>query len=136
MSLVASLVHLAAIIGGPNWFRWIGAGERIARRVETGDKSPIILTVGIAAALMVIAIAAFAGAGIIRPIPLTRFVLILASAVYLARGMALFAPKLLRRPDLSPAFVVVSSAIVLIMGIAYAAGTALQWPHLSNQGAT
>ena len=134
MSLAASLVHVAAIVGGPSWFRWLGAGERIARGVGMGHKAPIILTIGIAAALLVIALAAFAGAGLIRPIPFTRVVLIGASAVYLARGMVLFAPSLLRRPDLSQAFLVISSGIVLVMGIAFALGTFLQWPHLSNQG--
>ncbi|MEO6433440.1 MAG: hypothetical protein ABIO29_05640 [Sphingomicrobium sp.] len=136
MSLAASLAHLAAIAGGPSWFRWLGAGERIARGVEMGHKMPIILTIGIAAALLVFALAAFSGAGLVRPIPLTRVVLVFASAVYLARGMALFAPQILRRPDLSPTFMVVSSAIVLAMGIAYAVGTGLQWPQLSNQGTT
>ena len=33
----AALLHLACIIGGPAWYRFLGAGERMARLGATGS---------------------------------------------------------------------------------------------------
>ncbi|MDQ3080420.1 MAG: hypothetical protein M3R03_10555, partial [Pseudomonadota bacterium] len=79
---------------------------------------------------------AFAGAGVIRRLPLMRTALVAISAVYLARGLIIFYPPLLGRSDLSIAFMLWSSLIVLAIGIAYAVGTWLAWPTLSPKGLT
>lgn len=33
LSLLASLLHVACMIGGPDWFRFFGAGEAMAQAV-------------------------------------------------------------------------------------------------------
>ncbi|MDP3379980.1 MAG: hypothetical protein Q8S53_16575, partial [Brevundimonas sp.] len=48
LSAGASLMHLAAIAGGPTWYRALGAGERMALMAEQGLWTPHLLTVGIA----------------------------------------------------------------------------------------
>jgi hypothetical protein len=35
-SLAASILHLACIAGGPEWYRFFGAGERMARMAARG----------------------------------------------------------------------------------------------------
>ena len=130
LSLIASLAHLACIAGGPSWYRFMGAGERMARAAERGEARPALITVAIAAILAVWAAYAFSGAGLIAPLPLLRTALVIITAVYLARGMVLFMPSLLRRPDLSAEFLARSSLIVLAMGSIHAIGTWRAWSIL------
>ncbi len=130
LSLVAALVHLACIAGGPDWFRRLGAGERMARMVEAGRVEPIVLTLAIAAVLAVFGAYALSGAGIVARLPLLWPVLIGVTAIYCARGLVLFWPAALRRPDLSRVFVFRSSAIVLVFGLVHLVGLWSGWVDL------
>lgn len=130
-SLAAALVHLAAIAGGPAWYRALGAGERVARGAERGEAWPALMTLGIALILGLWASYAASGAGLLGRLPLLRTGLVAITLVYLARGMVLFMPALLRRPDLSPEFLRWSSLICLGIGAVHAAGLLLTWPLLA-----
>jgi hypothetical protein len=130
LSLGAALLHLACILGGPDWYRAFGAGEGMARAAARGDWRPAVLTAGIAAALAIAAAYAFSGAGLIGRLPLLRLGLIVISAVYLLRGAVLFVPSALRRPDLSMTFLIWSSLIVLVFGLVHAIGTWRAWQTL------
>ena len=129
LSALAAILHLGVIAGGPEWYRFFGAGEEMARAAERGSMMPSLVTLAIAAILMVWSLYAFSAAGIIRRLPLLRTALILISAVYLLRALALL-PILVLRPELVDTFAVVSSLIVLVYGLAYAIGTWSQWPAL------
>ena len=131
MSIAAALLHMACIVGGPSWYRAVGAGERIATMVERGAWYPTFITVVISAVLGAWAAYAFSAAGAIGRLPLMRTALVLISLVLLARGLAL---PLMRmwRPDLSSAFLYWSSAIVLVYGLAFAIGTWEAWPRLTT----
>ena len=130
LSLAAAVLHLAVIVGGPEWYRFFGAGEQMARMDEQGGWTPALITLGIAAVLAVWAAYAFAGAGLLRRLPLMRTALLAISAVYLLRG--LFLVPLLIQPAPST-FGIWSSIIVLIYGAAYAIGTWRAWPALSQR---
>jgi hypothetical protein len=131
MSAAAALLHLAIIAGGPAWYRFFGAGEGMARMAELGLVRPTLITLGVAAILAVWAAYAFAGAGLIRRLPLMRTGLVAISFIYLLRGLT---PGilLLSRSALIDAFVLWSSLIVLVFGIAYAVGTWRAWAALSD----
>lgn len=131
LSLIASALHLACIVGGPDWYRFFGAGEAVARAAERGSPVPAVMTVGIAVLLAIWAAYAFAGAGMIRRLPLMRFCLVGISAVYLARGLVLVPALTLWPWD---EFTVWSSAIVLGYGVAHAVGTWRAWAELSGPG--
>ena len=131
LSGAAAILHLAVVAGGPDWYRFFGAGEGMARMAERGMLQPTLITLGIVAILAVWAAYAFAGAGLIRRLPLMRTALVAISAVYLLRGLIL-APMLAFRPERVDAFTVWSSLIVLAYGIAYAVGTIRAWPELSG----
>jgi hypothetical protein len=133
LSAAAALLHLAVIAGGPDWYRFFGAGEAMARAAERGEIAPPLMTVAIATILAVWAAYAFAGAGVIRRLPLMRTALVLIAAIYLLRGLAIFSPASFAGPDLSPAFMVWSSLIVLVYGFTYAIGTWRAWPELSGR---
>ncbi|WP_299326184.1 hypothetical protein [Parasphingopyxis sp.] len=133
MSAAASFLHIAVIVGGPDWYRFFGAGEQMARMAERGDAYPAIVTTLIALILAIWAAYAFSGAGLIRRLPLLRTGLITISAIYLLRGLILVPILFLSDVPATP-FTIWSSLIVLAYGFAYAAGTWLSWPALRPNG--
>ena len=134
LSLVASLLHIACIFGGGDWYRFFGAGEVMAQADEAGHWMPAIMTTGIAILLAVWAAYAFSGAGMIRRLPLIRTALVIISAIYLLRG--LFIIPIMIEPALRTPFNIWSSLIVLGFGIVYLLGTRQAWSQLSaNQSA-
>lgn len=132
LSAAASLLHIACIVGGPDWYRFLGAGEEMARMAERGNPVAALMTLGIAAVLAIWSAYAFAGAGLIPRLPLMRTALVLISAVYLLRGLVLIPALVINRGDVMP-FILWSSLIVLAYGIAYAVGTWKAWPVLSRR---
>ena len=131
LSAAAALLHLAVIAGGPDWYRFFGAGEEMARMAEQGRLTPHIITLGIALLLAIWAAYAFAGAGLVRRLPLMRTALVAISAIYLLRGVVIV-PALLQVPGMSNSFTLWSSAIVMVYALAYAIGTWRAWAALSK----
>ena len=130
LSGVAALLHIAIIIGGPQWYRFFGAGEDLALMAENGSWYPAVLTFSIAVVLLVWALYAFSGAGLIRRFPLLKIGLVVISALYLIRGLA-FIPAYIVQPEIVDEFLVWSSLICLVYGFSYAIGTKQVWKNLS-----
>ena len=133
LSAAAALLHLAVIVGGPDWYRFFGAGEGLAQAAERGSWIPALITLAIATILAVWSAYAFAGAGLLPRLPLMRTALVVISSVYLIRGLFVLYPPAFNRPDLSPAFVLWSSLFVLGIGVLYAVGTWAAWDSLSTR---
>ena len=129
LSGVAALLHVAIIIGGAQWYRFFGAGEELASMAESGSWYPAVLTGAIAVVLLVWALYAFSGAGLIRRLPFLKVGLVVISALYLIRGLA-FIPVYLMRPEMVDGFLVWSSFICLVYGLSYAIGTRQVWENL------
>ncbi|WP_206185923.1 hypothetical protein [Sphingosinicella sp. BN140058] len=134
LSTGAALLHLAAIVGGADWYRFFGAGEAIARAAERGSIMPAVLTFAMASILGIWALYAFSAAGLFRRLPLIRTALLLISAIYLLRGLALV-PLLILRPNMVGTFAMVSSLVVLVYGVVQAIGTWRGWQSLSTAAA-
>jgi hypothetical protein len=132
LSAAAAILHCAIIVGGPDWYRFFGAGEGMAVRAERGDLYPTLVTIGIATVLAIWAAYAFSGAGLIRRLPLLRTGLVTISAIYLLRGLILV-PIILFKPEAMTPFTLWSSLIVLVYGLAYGVGTWRSWPRLSQR---
>ena len=130
LSAGAAILHLAVIFGGPDWYRFFGAGEKMARMAEAGHWYPVVVTIGIATVLAIWAAYAFAGAGLIPRLPLMRTALVVISTIYLLRGLVIVPAFFMNGGAFEP-FVLWSSLIVLVYGIAYAVGTWVAWPVLS-----
>jgi hypothetical protein len=130
LSALAALLHIGVIAGGPDWYRFFGAGEGMAILAERGSIRPTLITLGIAAVLAIWAAYAFSGAGLLPRLPLLRTGLVVISAIYLLRGLVLVPALVLNWGGVTP-FVLWSSLIVLVYGIAYAVGTWIAWPALS-----
>jgi hypothetical protein len=128
LSAAAALAHIACIFGGPDWYRFFGAGEGMARAAARGEWRPVLITLAVAAILLIWAAYAFSAAGWLPRLPLLRTALVVIAAVYLLRGL-LFVPFNLVRHTHSTEFALWSSLIVLVYGTVYAIGTFKAWHH-------
>lgn len=119
LSWVAAFLHVCIIIGGPNWYRFFGAGESIATMAEQGLLQPTIITLCIATVLFIWGAYAWSAAGVLPVLPLTTLALVLITAVYLIRGLAGFIlPHVSQHPMIlanSPTFWFWSSLICTII---------------------
>jgi hypothetical protein len=131
LSFLASLLHISCIFGGPDWYLFFGAGERMAQLAAAGDSYPTIVTLVIASILAVWGLYAFSGAGVILKLPLLKICLVLITAVYLIRGIAgLIVPFVTSDPVVhqnSITFWIVSYLICCIFGMYYMLGTKKLW---------
>jgi hypothetical protein len=126
LSAIAAVAHLACIVLGAPAYRFMGAGERMARAVEAGKIEPTVVTLAIAGMLFVWALYAFSGAGLVQRLPLTKFALALISAAYLSRAFAFPLLKPLF-PENTTLFWLVSSGICLVLGLLYGFGALAMW---------
>jgi hypothetical protein len=138
MSVAAALAHFACIIGGPDWYIFLGAPRRFAYAAGRGELLPLAIAFALGGMLSVWAAFAFSAAGALRRLPLSRLALFLISAVLLIRGIGYFIVPDAQfwRPDLSQTFLITSSAICVVMGACFALGTWFAWPQLSAKRTT
>ena len=129
LSAIAALLHICVIFGGPAWYRFFGAGERMAASAEAGHLYPVAVTLVIAGMLGVWAAYALAGAGVLQPLPLQALVLPAITAVYLLRGLVAVAMWLVDRRRLS-AFWVWSSLVCFVYGVVHLVGLVQVWDTL------
>jgi len=133
-SALAALVHLGCIIFGGDWYRFLGAGEQMAKMAEDGQLYPTIVTLVIVSILSIWSLYALSGARVIFRLPLLRLGLIVISSIYLIRSVA-FVSIMPMFPENSLAFWFVSSGITLTIGLLYAVGTFQVWSQLSLKNA-
>ncbi len=129
LSAIASLLHVGIVFGGPSWYRFFGAGERMAAASAAGRTYPTVVTMTIAFILAIWSAYALAGAGVIAPLPFAKLALGLITATYLLRGLALI-PLLLFARDKSTPFLVWSSLVCIIFGVTHLFGVKQAWPSL------
>ena len=139
LTALAALLHVAIIFGGPAWYRFFGAGARMAWLASQGSPYPTVITAGIAGVLGIWALYGLSGAGVVRRLPLLRPVLLLIGGVYFARGLVAIPVVLLgdgpyaeelrgRMP-----FLIGTSLVCLALGVSYALGAASVLPLPSDR---
>lgn len=137
LSIFAAVVHLAIIAGGPDWYRFFGAGEQMAVMAEQGQLYPAIVTLFIAAMLFLWGLYALSGARVIPRLPLLRFCLMAITFIYLLRGIGglvvAFMPQVLQQVQLSSPFMLWSSAICTLFGVTYLVGIYRGWANLAQK---
>ncbi|MEO7998884.1 MAG: hypothetical protein ABI852_15645 [Gemmatimonadaceae bacterium] len=121
-------MHVGIIFGGPGWYRFFGAGEKMARLAERGSSVPALVTTGIATLLGVAALYGVSGAGAMPALPLQRPMLLLIALVLLIRAVGgvpavLFVDiPYLQMLKNRMTFMVISSVFCLVIGLCYAIG--------------
>jgi hypothetical protein len=129
LNALVALLHIACVAGGAPWYRFLGAGEDMARMAEAGRWYPAVLTLGIAAVFCVWSLYALSGADVIRRLPLVRIALCAITAIYLLRGVGWVA--LMRYfPDTSPTLGFWSSSISFAIGVVHLVGLRQVWRQL------
>jgi len=127
LSALAAALHVGCIVFGATWYRFFGAGERMAQMAIAGSWRPAAITAAIASVLAVWSLYALSGAGVIRALPLLRPTLCAITAVYLLRGLVILPLVALGR---STPFWWWSSAICLFIGAVHVAGLSQVWARL------
>ena len=131
--VLAALLHVAIIFGGPEWYRFFGAGEQAARQAAAGEISIGLLSAGIAGVLLLWGVYAIVVARGGRRLPLAKTVLGIVAAIFLLRGLlGLPAALWAHGPEaealrLRMGFVVSTSAISLALGLCYLHGLLQLW---------
>jgi len=129
LSAAAAVAHLACIALGAPAYRFLGAGEKMARAAEAGKLQPTLVTLAVTAILFIWAAYALSGAVVIDRLPFAKFVLPAICAVYLGRAVAfpLLKPAF---PENSQTFWLVSSGVCLVVGLVHLYGVISQWSAL------
>ena len=128
LSAAAALLHVGCIIFGASWYRFFGAGERMARLAAAGSWRPALITSGIVLVLVTWSLYALSGAGVIPRLPLVRTALCIIAGIYLARGVAGFPVA----ASSGSAFWWWSSIICLAIGLVHLIGIRQAWAQLSS----
>ncbi|NRR33687.1 hypothetical protein HSX11_26260 [Oxalobacteraceae bacterium] len=131
LSGLAAVFHLACIFFGASWYRAMGAGEEMATLADSGSSTPTLITLFIAAILMLWSLYALSGAGAIPKLPFLRPVLCAITVVYLVRGFA-FVPLMVLMPGRSATFWLASSAICAGFGVVHLIGLRKAWASLAE----
>ncbi len=129
-ALAGAVLHLAILVGGPDWYAFFGAPRRLVEMARAGSLRPAISCIVIAAGLSLLAAYALSGAGRIRRLPFLRTVLAASALVLILRGL-LFIPLILWNPatlaricdcQRVDTFIVLTSLLCLWMGIGLGLG--------------
>lgn len=131
LSGTAALAHVGCIVFGAPWYRFFGAGEKMARMAEAGSPVPGVVTAGIAVVLAAWAAYALSGAGLLPRLPLLRLVLVAITGVYLLRGIAGLVLAAVAPGERSVEFWCWSSLICLAIATVHIVGLRKVWPSLS-----
>lgn len=131
LTAVAALAHVGCVVFGAPWYRFFGAGERMARMADAGDPMAAIITATIAAALMFCALCAFSASGLLPRIPMRAWVLAVFSGILLLRALSGIAVAMfVAHTEQGTAFWWWSSAICLGLGLIHVWGLSRAWAHL------
>jgi hypothetical protein len=114
-------MHIGCIIFGASWYRFFGAGEKMAIMAEQGLIKPSIITSFIVIVLSIWSLYAFSAAGVIGHLPSVRLALIVITAIYRVRGAVGF--YFVSNPmGRTSEFWIWSSAICLSIGLLHLIG--------------
>lgn len=126
---LAALLHVGCIVYGAPWYRFFGAGEKMAQLADVGSKRPSIITSFIVATLAGWSIYALSGAGVITPLPLLRSALVSITAIYILRAFAGI-PAAFIDHERSNEFWLWSSLVCLTIGSIHLVGLIQIWSQL------
>lgn len=132
----ASIAHIAITIGGPDWYRFFGAGEEMAQMAASGEVYPVVVTLMIAVVLAIWGLYALSGAGVVRRLPLLKLALVVIAFIFCARGVVgILMPFVSHDPyviAVGTTFWIVSSIICLMIGGLFVVGARKGWAYFKK----
>lgn len=134
LNFIGAALHVLIILGGPDWYRFFGAGEEMAQMAENGDITATLLTLVIIVVLSIWGLYALSGALMIRRLPLLKTALVVIIGIYCIRGIyGFFLPYISDHPsiqNLGLSFWLWSSSICLSIGVIHLIGVKKTWQYL------
>lgn len=130
LSAIAALAHIGCILFGAKWYRFFGAGEKMAKWADEGNLRHIIITTPIVLILAMASVYAMSGAGVILPLPLLKWALVAIMSVNMIRGIVGFYFVVRPYGENSAKFWFYSSAICLGFGIVHLIGLLQVWQNI------
>jgi hypothetical protein len=127
-SILVALLHVAIILGGPDWSRFWGAGEQMAKLEENGSLLPDIVTFFLVVIFLIWGLYAYSGAGLVKRLPLLKTGLVVISSIYTIRGLLLV--TFIFRPEQLTSFILWTSIVSLIAGLIHFIGTKQVWAEI------
>ncbi|NLD35898.1 MAG: hypothetical protein GX654_03430 [Desulfatiglans sp.] len=127
-SILVALLHVAIILGGPDWYRFWGAGEQMAKLEENGSLLPDIVTFFLVVIFLIWGLYAYSGAGLVKRLPLLKTGLVVISSIYTIRGLLLV--TFIFRPEQLTSFILWTSIVSLIAGLIHFIGTKQVWAEI------
>lgn len=121
ISLFGALIHFAAPWLGPEWYAFLQAPPRVVASAQDGSLLAPAGAMVIGLLMLVCALYALAGAGLLRWLPFAQMVQGTVAAVCLLRGL-LVLPYLYKFPERVLSFDVVASAVWLAAGLGFLVG--------------
>lgn len=121
IALVGVAIHLAAIFGGADWYAYFGAPPVIVESARAGTWLAPVSCAVIAGLMGLCAAYACSALGVIRRLPLQRFMLGAMASVCLIRALILI-PLAVNHPQLRNPFEIGAAIVWGLAGIGFAAG--------------
>ena len=137
ISFAIALLHIVIIFIGAPAYRYFGAGEEMACQAEAGLLIPAAVTLVIALVFTIFGLYAWSGAGVIRPLPLLAIGLVVISAIYTLRGLAVIGQLIAAAKATGDVEWrgIVFSLVSLITGVIYLLGTLAAWKRIKARAA-
>ena len=121
IALVGVVIHVAAIVGGAEWYAYFGAPPPIVESARAGTWLAPVSCAAIAALMALCAAYAFSALGHIRRLPLLRLMLGGMAGVCLLRALILV-PLAINHPELRNAFEFGAAFVWGLAGVGFAVG--------------
>ena len=136
LTFLGGLLHIAIIVGGPDWYLASGAGENMATLAKSDSMYPAFVGSILVCIFFGWSLYALSGAGVIRRLPFLKLFLILIAGLCIVRGLyGFFIPLLFNTPyviNLGVWFWITSSMVWSVIGLFYAAGIRSRWSYISG----
>lgn len=129
LSAIAALAHIGCILFGAKWYRFFGAGEKMAKWADEGNVKHIIITLPIVIILSIWSAYALSAAAVIMTLPLLRWGVVTITAIYIIRGVGGFF-LIGKNTENSDKFWLYSSIICFGFGIVHLIGLMQVWQNI------
>lgn len=122
IAIFGALIHWLAPLLGADWYAFLRSPQWVVDSARNGTWEAPVGAVVIGVLMFACALYAFAGAGILRWMPLVQTGLSVISPICLLRGLVLV-PFLISAPEKLTGFDIVGSLIWFIAGLSFLSGT-------------
>lgn len=128
IAFIGALLHIAIMLGGPDWYDFFGAPQGLVQMARDGNLRAPVSCLIIATILFVFAAYAFSAAGLIKRLPMPGIITGLIAVVLIIRGL-IFIPLILWNPQMLSrvcdfrnidTFIVLTSLLCFALGVGYA----------------